>query len=184
MVAPVLGIAHEIKARRLAIAARASAFERARILGIPTWIAEAPPEPAKPGAPEKPAIAFERPSVGKNGVRRYSVLGLNPKKSEGGLRFAHAVVDAAAAEFGVAALDILSPLRPRKISHARRATIRTLRDCGWSLSSIGRALDLDHSSICHACQKSESMPPEWKAAVDRIKARVAPCLAAQPETQS
>lgn len=72
-------------------------------------------------------------------------------------RIAHIIL-AVADETGVAAADILSAKRPRKIAHARAEAMRRVRalDCpAPSLPQIGRWFGRDHSSVILAIRGCE-----------------------------
>lgn len=53
--------------------------------------------------------------------------------------------------------DILSRRRSRGDVWARNMVAYRLRQCGFSLSEIGEALGLHHSTVIHGCEQVERM---------------------------
>lgn len=60
----------------------------------------------------------------------------------------------AGAYFGVAADEILSPVRRAKVVRARWAVMRRLSAAGFSSVQIGRWLQRDHATVLHGLKKA------------------------------
>jgi chromosomal replication initiation ATPase DnaA len=64
-----------------------------------------------------------------------------------------AEVAAVAADYGYTLDDILGPRRTKHLVSVRLECIKTFRDRGLSTPQIGRILNRDHTTICHALNK-------------------------------
>lgn len=69
--------------------------------------------------------------------------------------------------------DILSSSRSREVAVPRQIAIYLTRElCGYSTPRIGAAFGRDHSTVMHACKKTEEMiktSDEFAAAIRDIK---------------
>lgn len=67
----------------------------------------------------------------------------------------HAFIDAIAQNHGYTAEDILGKARHKRLVAVRRICILMLRTQGYSTTEIGRIMNRDHSTICHALNKEQ-----------------------------
>ncbi len=67
-----------------------------------------------------------------------------------------AVIAATADLYGVTVEQVLSDARAPRVVKARQAACWVLRAQGWTFQGIGRALDRDHSTVIHACNKIDA----------------------------
>lgn len=65
----------------------------------------------------------------------------------------HLLIDAIAQEHGYTVDDIIGKLRFKRVVAVRRLCILALREKGYSTTEIGRIMNRDHSTICHALNK-------------------------------
>lgn len=59
-----------------------------------------------------------------------------------------------AREHGMTAADLIGPSRLRRVCIVRWRAMRVLRDHGRSLSSIGRILNRDHTTVLHGLRRA------------------------------
>jgi chromosomal replication initiation ATPase DnaA len=66
-----------------------------------------------------------------------------------------AEIDAIAELYDFTLLDILGKSKTKALVAVRRKCVVMLREKGYSTTEIGRIMQRDHSTICHALQKYE-----------------------------
>lgn len=76
------------------------------------------------------------------------------------------VVGAVCAEVGLPVSAIYGKSRVREVSMARRLVCYILRKEGMTLSAIGDALRLDHTSVLHAVRAEEKARAESETPTD------------------
>jgi chromosomal replication initiation ATPase DnaA len=67
-----------------------------------------------------------------------------------------ALIDEVAQLHGYTVEDILGKSRLKKLVAIRQLCVFRLRDEGYSTTEIGRIMDRDHSTICHALNKDKT----------------------------
>jgi len=65
-------------------------------------------------------------------------------------------MDTIANEHGYTVDDILGKSKLKALVAVRRKCVVMLRNRGYSTTEIGRIMNRDHSTICHALQKSKA----------------------------
>lgn len=65
-------------------------------------------------------------------------------------------IEAIAKEHCFTVEDILGPRKFKHLVTVRRKCIVMLREKGYSTTEIGRIMNRDHSTICHALQMSKA----------------------------
>ena len=95
------------------------------------------------------------------------------KKEEKRIVTPEIIIKEAAKRFNVSESDILSSSRSREVAVPRQIAIYLTRElCGYSTPRIGAAFGRDHSTVMHACKKTEEMiktSDEFAAAIRDIK---------------
>jgi chromosomal replication initiation ATPase DnaA len=66
-----------------------------------------------------------------------------------------AAIDVIAQEHGYTADDIIGKSKLKTLVKARRQCVVMLRNKGYSTTEIGRIMQRDHSTICHALNMSK-----------------------------
>jgi chromosomal replication initiator protein len=66
-----------------------------------------------------------------------------------------AFIDAIAQQHGYSVEDIIGKSRRKKLVAVRRICVIMLRLQGYSTTEIGRIMNRDHSTICHALNKDK-----------------------------
>jgi len=113
------------------------------------------------GAPAKPVVTYKppAPAVLKTGKpRRVSfkiihVKGRHWRRQSLPQGVLEKSLKAACERWGVAASDVMGKRRYRLCVLVRIDVIQDLHDVGWSYAGIGRALNMDHSSVLHLHKK-------------------------------
>lgn len=67
-----------------------------------------------------------------------------------------ALIHEIAEPHGYTVEDIIGKARHKKLVAVRCMCIRALRDEGYSTTEIGRIMNRDHSTICHALNKDKN----------------------------
>ena len=65
-------------------------------------------------------------------------------------------MEAIAKEYGYTAADVVGKNRQKKLVEVRRKCVVMLRAKGYSTTEIGRIMNRDHSTICHALKMSKA----------------------------
>ena len=65
-------------------------------------------------------------------------------------------IEAIAKEYDYTVEDVLGKSKLKALVTVRRKCVVMLRDKGYSTTEIGRIMNRDHSTICHALQKSKA----------------------------
>lgn len=68
----------------------------------------------------------------------------------------HALIATIAESFGYTLADVIGPRRQKKLVAVRLVCIQMLRTQGFSTTEIGRIMNRDHSTICHALNKDKA----------------------------
>ncbi|WPY95618.1 helix-turn-helix domain-containing protein [Limimaricola variabilis] len=85
------------------------------------------------------------------------------------------IIDACAAEWGVPASEVRGHSRKAHIVAPRHAAMWLAREItGRSMPEIGRAFRRDHTSVLSAIRRIDQADPEMRAAVARLRERLAP----------
>ena len=64
-------------------------------------------------------------------------------------------INAIAQEYGYTVDDVLGYSKPKELVKIRRLCVVMLREKGYSTTEIGRIMQRDHSTICHALNMYE-----------------------------
>ena len=65
-------------------------------------------------------------------------------------------IEAIAKEYDYTVEDVLGKSKVKALVEVRRKCIVMLRNRGYSTTEIGRIMKRDHSTVCHALQKSKA----------------------------
>ena len=86
------------------------------------------------------------------------------------------IISAVAAKYSIRPQDILSSNRSREFTVPRQLAIYLTRElCRYSTTRVGEAFGRDHSTVMHACRKTEEMllnTPEFKDTVEQLKENI------------
>ncbi|MBQ3668154.1 MAG: chromosomal replication initiator protein DnaA [Clostridia bacterium] len=87
------------------------------------------------------------------------LMSLKDKKAQPGRRITpEKIIEAVAKSYHVDPKDILSPVRSREFTVPRQLAIYLTREmCGFSTTKTGEVFKRDHSTVMHACKKTEQM---------------------------
>ncbi len=86
------------------------------------------------------------------------------------------IISAVASRYSVRPQDILSSNRSREFTVPRQLAIYLTRElCRYSTTRVGEAFGRDHSTVMHACRKTEEMlsnTPEFRDTVEQLKEQI------------
>ena len=86
------------------------------------------------------------------------------------------IIAAVAESYAIRAQDILSSSRNREFSVPRQLAIYLTRElCRYSTTKVGEAFGRDHSTVMHACKKTEELlesSNEFKVRVELLRSRL------------
>ena len=114
------------------------------------------------GAPAKPVVTYKppAPAVLKTGKPRrvsFKIIHVKGRKRPRRQSLPQGALDrslkAACKRWGEAASEVLGKRRYRRCVLVRIDVINDLHNVGWSYAGIGRALNMDHSSVLHLHKK-------------------------------